>query len=102
MGSVHLNFENLVRNHNFTILSNVFLCTNAFSDAIFYWERIVAYTIFDGARVWVINAKKKHLLAYTMLNGNALIIQEWAGFTLYNRTMLFEYSEGVLGPDQID
>ena len=35
MGSVHSNFENLGRNHNFTILSNVFLCTDAFSDAIF-------------------------------------------------------------------
>ena len=32
------------------------------------------YTISDRARFWVINAKKEHLLVYTMLDKNALII----------------------------
>ena len=34
----------------------------------------LAYAIFDGAGFWVINAKKKYLLAYAILNGNALSI----------------------------
>ena len=34
---------------------------------------LIAYTRFDGAGFWVINAKKKkHLLAYTILNGNTV------------------------------
>ena len=33
----------------------------------------LAYTIFDGASFWVINAKKReHLLAYAILIENAL------------------------------
>ena len=36
--------------------------------------KFLAYAIFNGAGFWVINAKKKkHLLAYAILNGNALI-----------------------------
>ena len=38
--------------------------------------KLLAYAIFDGACFWVRNAKKKkkkHLLAYAILNGNALI-----------------------------
>ena len=35
--------------------------------------KFLAYAIFDGVDFWVINAKKKHLLAYAILNGNALI-----------------------------
>ena len=34
--------------------------------------KFLRYTIFDGARFWVINAKKEHLLLYTMLDKNAL------------------------------
>ena len=36
--------------------------------------KFLRYTIFDRARFWVINAKKEHLLVYTMLDKNALII----------------------------
>ena len=32
----------------------------------------LAYTIFDRASFWVINVKKKHLLAFAIFNGNAL------------------------------
>ena len=35
--------------------------------------KFLGYTIFDGASFWVINAKKRRLLAYTMLDKNALI-----------------------------
>ena len=35
--------------------------------------KFLAYAIFDGACFWVRNAKRKLLLAYTMLDGNALI-----------------------------
>ena len=33
---------------------------------------LIAYTQFDGAGFWVINAKKKHLVAFRKLIGNAL------------------------------
>ena len=35
--------------------------------------KLLAYAIFDGACFWVRNAKKKHLLAYAMLDKNALM-----------------------------
>ena len=35
--------------------------------------KFLGYTIFNGASFWVINAKKRRLLAYTMLDKNALI-----------------------------
>ena len=34
--------------------------------------KIIAFKTLDGASFWVKNAKKKHLLAYRRLNGNAL------------------------------
>ena len=54
------------------------LCYSAFSFLRAHCSNIakfLAYTIFDGACFWVRNAKKKkkHLLAYTILDGNALI-----------------------------
>ena len=36
--------------------------------------KFLRYTIFDGARFWVINVRKEHLLAYKMLDKNALKI----------------------------
>ena len=35
--------------------------------------KFLRYIIFDGARFWVINAKKEHLLTYTLLDKNALM-----------------------------
>ena len=35
--------------------------------------KIMAFAILDGTSFWVKNAKKKHLLAFTTLNKNALI-----------------------------
>lgn len=35
---------------------------------------LITYTRFDGASVCVINVKKKHILIYTILNKNALMI----------------------------
>ena len=34
--------------------------------------KIIAFTTLDGASFWVKNAKRKHLLAFKTLNGNAL------------------------------
>ena len=34
--------------------------------------KIMAFATFDGTSFWVKNAKKKHLLAFTTLNKNAL------------------------------
>ena len=44
--------------------------------------KFLRYTIFDGARFWVINAKKEHLLTYTLLDKNALICGLFGGFAL--------------------
>ena len=52
-------------------------CYNAVSKMRTHCSNIsnfLAYAIFDGVGFWVINVKKKHLLAYAILNGDALII----------------------------
>ena len=35
----------------------------------------MAFTMLDGTSFWIKNAKKKHLLAFKTLNGNALMYQ---------------------------
>ena len=62
------------------------LCYSAISKMRAHCSSIVnflAFTIFDGANFWVINAKKKHLLGFAILDKNALSVLTVSGFFFF-------------------